>query len=394
MLTNKKSIIMKKNYTFFFILCSFFSLNLQGQVIYPLTTYDDFYNPGDPNLVVFDDIGFKASMIGANNSLALKKIKVVIDRDVNAPITDVSIWIGMLDNAGDMVATALGTVTLPLGGATTQLLGLTAGNGVDVLENITLNKDVSGDGLFFVGVQFSNPSDLNAWAIYTPPVPPNFSLRSAYVYDETTGIGNFFQFANVTDPDATFGVEITGSFITLPVEMTSFTGEPTGLEQCTLNWTTASEKNNSGYDVEKSFDGKTFSKIDFVKGAGNSFVKQKYEYTDNVFTQNAYYRLKQNDNDGQFSYSKVIFIETDKKGKVKIAVYPNPNKGIFTIDHTSETEDISITNAIGQVVYNNKVKESNRMEVDISNLPSGLYQVRLMGKNNYREAYPIQLTGQ
>jgi Secretion system C-terminal sorting domain len=384
---------MKKNYTLFIFILSLFAQNLLGQVIYPITTFAGYSeNALDAQKVVFDDVGFSAAQVGPNNTLALTKIRTVLYRDPSAPATTVTVWVGVLNNLGKLEAIVLGTANLGVQGAAPQLIALTLGDGVALLDNIPLNSDASGNAFFYIGLQFSDPSDKNGWAFYTTPAAPNSNDDELVEYNVATKSSTFYNYT--ANPYASLGVEVSGSFKTLPVEMTSFTGKKTGLDQCTLNWATASEKSNEGYDVEKSSDGERFSKIEFVKGAGNSLIEQKYEYRDNTFSQSAYYRLKQNDSDGKYTYSKVIFIENKNGAKGKTSVYPNPNKGAFTIEHPSETEDISITNAIGQVVYSNKVKDVNRSDVDISNLPSGLYQVRLSGKNNYREVYPIQLSGQ
>jgi Secretion system C-terminal sorting domain len=385
---------MKKNYTFLLFISLLLTISLHGQVIYPTTTsVGSIYNAGDANLVAFDDVGFEASLISAKNTVSVKKLTVQIGRAANAPATTVTVWMGILDDLGNIIANNYGSLNLPANGATGVSVPIVLGDGNSVIEDVPITTYTNNDGFFLVGVQFSNPSNLNGWIIYSAPPSPNFNDDFYSEYDVTNKSSFDYDFG-VGNPNASFGIEVVGSLIALPVELTSFTGKKTGLDQCTLNWATASEKSNEGYDVEKSSDGERFSKIEFVKGAGNSLIEQKYEYRDNSFSQSAYYRLKQNDSDGKYTYSKVIFIENKNSAKSKTSVYPNPNKGVFTIDHSSETEDVSITNALGQIVYSNKVKDANRSEVDISNLPSGLYQVRLMGKNNLREVHPIQLTGQ
>jgi hypothetical protein len=89
---------------------------------------------------------------------------------------------------------------------------------------------------------------------------------------------------------------------TTPVKLTSFTATAKAADAF-LNWTTASEINNKGFDVERSVDGRTFESIGFVKGAGNSTRMLNYSLTDaKAFekTPVMYYRLKQVDFDGNF----------------------------------------------------------------------------------------------
>ncbi len=109
----------------------------------------------------------------------------------------------------------------------------------------------------------------------------------------------------------------------LPVSFLSFTGkEENGLAM--LKWTTGSETNNMGFEIEKSLDGNQFEKIGFVKGAGNSTQKLDYTFNDEQIYQNSYYRLKQIDFDGKFDYSTIIFVLSGKHDAHPYFVFPNP----------------------------------------------------------------------
>ena len=96
----------------------------------------------------------------------------------------------------------------------------------------------------------------------------------------------------------------------LPVVWLSFTGNrmPNGTVQ--LNWSTATELNNSHFEVEKTSDGKTFTKIDQIKGNGTTNKISKYAYTDKQpGTSAVYYRLKQVDFNSKFEYSKLVAVK-------------------------------------------------------------------------------------
>ena len=96
---------------------------------------------------------------------------------------------------------------------------------------------------------------------------------------------------------------------TLPVTFVSFTGKLQGTT-AVLMWTTSSEIENAGYDVQKSFDGTNFSTIGFVKGAGNSSMINNYSFTDTkVGNGTNYYRLKQIDVDGRYKFSSTIKLD-------------------------------------------------------------------------------------
>ena len=172
------------------------------------------------------------------------------------------------------------------------------------------------------------------------------------------------------------------SSVSLPVELVSFTGK-TQQGKALLTWATASEKNNQGFDIEKSFDGKNFDKIAFVKGNGISTITQNYNFTDHNFNQNAYYRLKQVDMDGTFDYSKTIALNTEgSKNKSVIKSYPNPVSDALTVETSvSETSQLEIIDAIGRVVFKQNV-ESGNYQIPTSSLVKGIYILRVSNKND------------
>jgi hypothetical protein len=168
----------------------------------------------------------------------------------------------------------------------------------------------------------------------------------------------------------------------LPVELVSFTGK--GQQgKALLTWATASEKNNAGFDIEKSLDGKNFDKIAFVKGNGITTITQNYNFTDYNFTQNAYYRLKQMDIDGAFEYSKIIALNTEGgKNKSVIKSYPNPISDVLTVETSvAETSQLEIIDAVGRVVFKQNV-ESGNYQISTTSLVKGIYIVRLTNKND------------
>ncbi len=95
----------------------------------------------------------------------------------------------------------------------------------------------------------------------------------------------------------------------LPVELTSFSAVKltNGVK---LSWTTASEINNSGFDIERSSNNKSFNKIAFIPGHGTSTEALSYSYVDNSQSGKTYYRLKQVDFDGSFNYSKTVEVNS------------------------------------------------------------------------------------
>jgi len=195
-----------------------------------------------------------------------------------------------------------------------------------------------------------------------------------------------FRFVFISDPSVTrAGVaidnfEISGPPNTspLPVTMLEFSGSANGNYNM-LNWSTASEINNSGFEVQRSVDGNEFASIGFVAGAGNSTSVNEYSFKDtDVGNGVLYYRLKQIDNDGVFEYSHVIALQNKSESPFDIrSLYPNPfNKEIGILFSRTSEEPISVKifDANGKLAINETYPAStNNIFVNTESLPSGIY---------------------
>ena len=169
----------------------------------------------------------------------------------------------------------------------------------------------------------------------------------------------------------------------LPVELLSFEAKSND-KTVDLTWTTASEGNNAGFDIERSADGKTFDKIGFVKGSGTTSEKRNYTFTDNTpLSTTAYYRLQQVDFDGSKVSSNIIALEPQNQVK-GVKVYPNPSKDGLIFIEIADGRDamhrvstgITITDAVGQTVFQQQTKGDNLLKLDVSAWASGVYFVR------------------
>lgn len=173
-----------------------------------------------------------------------------------------------------------------------------------------------------------------------------------------------------------------------PVEMTAFTSS-VGTNGINLNWTTATELNNSGFVIEKSTDDKNFEQIGFVKGAGTTTQTHNYSFFDklNVDGQTTfYYRLKQVDFDGTHQYSNVLTVLYNSMPRnFKLSQnYPNPFNPTTTINYSVAKESnvsIKIYDLMGREVATlvNEMKEPGTYEVNFNalNLSSGIYFYRM-----------------
>lgn len=146
--------------------------------------------------------------------------------------------------------------------------------------------------------------------------------------------------------------------VVLPVELVSFTGDAKdGFVD--LNWITATERNSSHFDIERSSDASAFEKTGTVLSkaiGGNSNAAIAYNTTDNLPVGKViYYRLKQVDTDNTFAYSGIISVNYIKSKNLKFVVYPNPNKGEFTADisglENNHEIEISLKDSNGKIIY-------------------------------------------
>ncbi len=126
-----------------------------------------------------------------------------------------------------------------------------------------------------------------------------------------------------------------------------------------LDWSVASELNNNGFLIERSVNGKEFNAVSFVKSNGNTNVKRSYKMVDqNPFKKEAvdvlYYRIKQTDFNGDYSYSKVMPVALEQKASSAYVAYPNPfnNHLYLTLEVTSQMEgNIELVDITGKTVF-------------------------------------------
>ncbi|AKQ45833.1 hypothetical protein TH63_09560 [Rufibacter radiotolerans] len=175
----------------------------------------------------------------------------------------------------------------------------------------------------------------------------------------------------------------------LPVTLTSFTSKNKD-GKVELNWTTASEKDNDFFQVERSSDGKAFHAIGQVKGHGTSSIQQSYTFTDaSAMAGTSYYRLKQVDFDGKSELTKVIAHTLGKSVAAAAALLVGPNpfqqQLAFTVNTVTETEAVvELRNMQGTVYHQEKVSlaaGSSPLEIATSSLPQGLYILSVTGSD-------------
>ncbi|HTX19178.1 MAG TPA: T9SS type A sorting domain-containing protein [Bacteroidota bacterium] len=203
------------------------------------------------------------------------------------------------------------------------------------------------------------------------------SITSATAFTDLTS-GTTFTLANNV-----------GGTNPLPVELTSFAGSADRLN-ATLTWTTATEVNNRGFDIERkpsvaaSQTPASWTKVGSVDGSGTSNVAHGYSFTDRNLTAGIYsYRLKQIDRDGGVRYSESIEVEVGMVAKALSLSgnYPNPFNPTTTIEFSIAKDGraaVKVYNTLGQEVaqlFNETAQAGRLYQVTFNGdrLPSGVY---------------------
>ncbi len=170
-----------------------------------------------------------------------------------------------------------------------------------------------------------------------------------------------------------------GNLPPLPVTLTNFVGRRLD-NMVMLNWTTAMEKNNKGFDVERSVDGSNFQPVGFVPSHYiNSNQMLHYGYMDDhAPSSKLFYRLKQIDLDGKYAYSPIIEIRSIDMVK-EINVYPNPFENVITIANlTQESGEITIYDLLGKKLIGQNFPANENIELmAVSDFKPGIYFVQI-----------------
>lgn len=192
--------------------------------------------------------------------------------------------------------------------------------------------------------------------------------------------------AGLSNPGCTYLNEYTlivNACGPLPVTLSSFTGRySNGVS--TLNWQTSQELNSDHFDLFKSSDGQDFNLVASMKSAGNSNVIKNYSYQDNSPNSgdNVYYRLKQVDIDGKYTFSSIVKLALGMN--TSVAVYPNPFTDNFNISFSANktaTASLRLVNVTGQLIFSKSIMvNQGNNSILVNNLPSikpGIYYMSI-----------------
>lgn len=170
----------------------------------------------------------------------------------------------------------------------------------------------------------------------------------------------------------------------LPVKLLSFVATANS-NDVTLVWNTENEINSSHFELEVAADGISFQKLATVK-ANNPGSKNRYSYVHaNVKDNCLFYRLKEVELDGSFTYSAVVKVIIGENARVTI--YPNPSSDVLLLDNIKAADNdlVQILSNDGRLLSQQKAAAT--MRVNIKHLPQGTYVLRLVMKDKSAHSY-------
>jgi photosystem II stability/assembly factor-like uncharacterized protein len=293
------------------------------------------------------DIEFAAGTL-PNGNIVVSKMDIAPDQlpTATAPLSN-KYWI--VNNYGTTPFTALTSIKF------SNLIGYATGSA----SNFKLYKRASNAHGATWGTGIDAADVLNS---------------NALTFSTGNNITSFSQFALASDA-------------VLSLNLLSFTAILADNSTVLLNWATEKEENFSHFEIERSFDGKSFETIGNVKSNGKA-GEQAYNFMDkDVKTGNNYYRLKMVDSDQKVTFSPIRTISIESRDKLDYTAYPNPTRGILNIRlnvKKEQTTDIMLYDNLGRQVYTYRFMArlgSNQLFFNTHQFPAGLYTLKIKQDN-------------
>jgi len=179
-----------------------------------------------------------------------------------------------------------------------------------------------------------------------------------------------------------------------PVEWLSFQAMPTEEGFVQLDWQTASELNNDYFEIEKSFDGDVFQSLDRIKGQRQTSSVQTYGYLDKGYLRSeVYYRIKQVDINGAFSYSDVVKVNLTVFQTSKLQISPVPFDDFLivrTLDPQAKDALVTLYDVTGRLILSESWAAGNvEINIPTGQLKSGMYILKVVDSFGKVESTPI-----
>lgn len=302
-------------------------------------------------------------------------------------------------SAGNVSVSTYGTGAnnLPWPVAPTPVLNLNSTTGL-----LPDNRDATVDRFWEVDptgtptatLTFTYASTELPIAPYNTPNAMNAQRYDAAVdrWRPATGAQTSTSFS-VTAPGITqFGpYALAATLSPLPIELLSFTAEPSG-SSVLLAWSTATERDNDHFTLYRSADGLTFEEIGTVPGAGNSEHRENYVSWDgSPLDGTSYYRLRQTDVDGRWTDAPLAVVHRMKSDRwAEVHPWPNPTTAALQVQLPAHGDlDAWLVDADGRVVLQRSVSSGlSLLSMDVSTLPAGMYSLSVTSGTD-RHSWPV-----
>ncbi|MDO7873392.1 BNR-repeat neuraminidase N-terminal domain-containing protein [Hymenobacter sp. ASUV-10] len=361
-------------------------------VRHALTMTSGLLDLGSVTTLVISDDMFQSTLTETNTSYVLGAVRAKEYIADNTPTT--------FSNLGLTLTADAASTTFPNETVVTRTTGIVlngAGTSQSVKRwfrivptndaglNVTLKMDLfehERNGIANANLQlFSAPIPTNGGAPAGPWAPYR---ASALVAASNASYATAVQVSNLTHlSDWTLG----NSANPLPVELTKFEAVRVG-QNAQLNWNTATEKNNAGFEVQVSTNGSSFRKLQFVEPASaNSNSPRSYVYNDVEAGKTGlrYYRLRQVDLDGKASFSPVRTVDFGKLDGTSLTAMPNPFSAQLMLNVQTRTASpatlLTVTDATGRTILTQTLAlpagQSQVTINDLERLPVGMYLLHL-----------------
>lgn len=282
------------------------------------------------------------------------------------------------------------TVRLPLSG--NALPGVYFGDdkqlaeGITTVELFTQSRDWDGFIVSRSWNQIGGPQAIT--------ITPDQGNQEKIVLSNINAGGVYQIEAIVTDNQGGVGKDTIlvtkAGAVALPVTLTYFKGKNID-QKNSLSWATSDETDNDRFEIQRSEDGINFYEIGRVTGKGNGNGITEYGFEDaNALKGVNYYRLRQVDKNGKFSFSAVITVTVSNKGYT-IEQYPNPVRDVLTLrleGNTYGNIQVSIADIQGRVVSRKTIRKEGavlKSDLNVHQLQSGVYQLLIQFENGKKE---------
>ncbi len=208
-------------------------------------------------------------------------------------------------------------------------------------------------------------------------------VNSVATTHNTSNVAEFFGQINLAGVNSFSAWTASSATNPLPITLVYFDAQYLKEKTTLIAWKTLSQVDNAYFEVEKSINGNEFVKIQTIDGAGTTNQIREYRMLDEDFTQSAYYRLRQVDINGKFTYSQVEYVKYD--GNLVLEIYPNPTTDRINIklNENSEQNELQITDLQGKFILQaqgNITTLEQNINQQLPNWARGIYFVKIRTK--------------